>query len=373
MPKTIAITPSWYWPAGIPRVVGVPPYSIYQLCILRQARDRPDAIALADAEGSMTFAELADEVARRAMPLALAAGESRLTSVPGGLSRESLLEMLAALAAGVHVRFVDFVAPPPSGAAVEDSAIPHSDMLDPALPAVLVSGERAGAWHSNRSLLAMAISMATFLDAGNSRPWISMLPLSRWEGLMAALTPLFLGAPLVIPPPGADPDAVIGLISRHNAGFVVAELEPFAAICREAKRSAKDARRLLEAALLAVDGPFDPDQRRRISKSLECPALTFWGTPEAGPVFASHQSWYLDESVGLPMTNAHVVPSDPRTGEPIQALWELVEMAEVTVFSPSLMTGYEDGHPPARFAGKRLRTGMIASSDANGMIYLLGS
>ena len=122
-----------------------------------------------------------------------------------------------------------------------------------------------------------------------------------------------------------------------------------------------------------VDGPFEPDQRRRVSKSLECPALTFWGTPETGPVFASHQSWYMDESVGLPMTNAHVVPADPRTGEPIQALWELVELAEVTVFSPSLMTGYEEASPEARFAGNRFRTGMMASSDANGMIYLLGT
>ncbi len=122
-----------------------------------------------------------------------------------------------------------------------------------------------------------------------------------------------------------------------------------------------------------MDGPFDPDQRRRVSKALECPALTFWGMPETGPVFAAHQSWYLDESVGLPMTNAHVVPSDPRTGQPIQALWELVELAEVTVFAPSLMTGYEGHEAPERFAGHRFRTGMLASSDANGMIYLLGA
>ncbi|MBE0610144.1 MAG: hypothetical protein IH609_12235 [Dehalococcoidia bacterium] len=72
------------------------------------------------------------------------------------------------------------------------------------------------------------------------------------------------------------------------------------------------------------------------------------------------------------MTNAHVVPSDPRTGQPIQALWELVELAEVTVFAPSLMTGYDGHEAPERFAGNRFRTGMLASSDANGMIYLLG-
>ena len=72
------------------------------------------------------------------------------------------------------------------------------------------------------------------------------------------------------------------------------------------------------------------------------------------------------------MTNAHVVPSDPRSGQPIQALWELVEMAEVTVFSPSLMADREAAVSSGRFAGNRFRTGMMASSDANGMVYLLG-
>ena len=373
MPKTIAIAPSWYWPTRIPRMVGVPPYSIYDLCILRQAHHQPGAVALIDSAGSLSFEELAEEVTKRAAPSALEAGESRLTSIPADLSRETVLRLLGALAGGVRVQFSGGAGAPPAATGDASATPTPGELLDPRLPAVLVPGVKAAAWHSNKSLLAMAISMATFLDAGSSRPWISTLPLSTWEGLMALLIPLHLGAPLVVPPPGADPDSIVGLISQHNAGFVVAELESFAAICREAKRAAKDSRKILEAALLSVDGPFDPDQRRRVSKSLECPALTFWGTPETGPVFASHQSWYMDESVGLPMTNAHVVPSDPRTGEPIQALWELVEQAEVTVFSPSLMTGYEDGAGAASFAGNRFRTGMMASSDANGMVYLLGS
>ena len=189
---------------------------------------------------------------------------------------------------------------------------------------------------------------------------------------MAALLPLYLGAPLVIPPANADPDALLGLIPRHGVQYAIAPIEPFAYACREAKRAAKDARRQLSAALLATDGPFEPDQRRRVGKALECPALTFWGMPETGPVFASHPTWYIDESIGLPMTNAHVVPSDPRSGQAIQALWELVEMAEVTVFSPSLMVQNSADTPEATFAGNRFRTKMMASSDANGMIYLLG-
>lgn len=386
MPKTIAITPSWYWPTGISRVVGVPPYPVYELCLVRNERDHADEPALIDHQGQLTFRQLREEVDRRAHPLALAAGESRLAILPGDLSRENLLQLLAGLAAGVRLR----IAPPGTDAralasrigaqvvagdqpAGDGNAPPYAGMLDPTLPAVTIEGATAPVSHSNRSLLAMAISMATFVDAERAGPWMSTLPLSKWEGLMGALIPLFLGKPLVLPKPGSDPDTLLANISQQGLSYVVSDLPSFAHACREAKRAAKDARRMLTGALLAVDGPFDPDQRRRVSKALECPALTFWGMPETGPVFAAHQSWYLDESVGLPMTNAHVVPSDPRTGQPIAALWELVEMAEVTVFAPSLMTGYDGHEAPERFAGHRFRTGMLASSDANGMIYLLGS
>jgi len=382
VPKTIAITPSWYWPAGISRVVGVPPYSIYELCVLRHARHSPEALALIDSQGSLSSSELLAEVSRRAQSLALAAGEARLAVLPGALTRDNVLELLAGLAAGVRLYITE---EPPESAATrvgapvvagrqppgETPAVPAGLALQ--APAITIEGPRGAVSHSNRSLLAMAISMATFVDAGRASPWLSTLPLSTWEGLMAVLIPLQLGETLVIPPHSADPDTLLGLIPRHQVRYAIADLPGFSHACREAKRAAKDSRRMLAAALLSVDGPFDPDQRRRVSKSLECPALTFWGMPETGPVFASHQSWYIDESVGLPMTNAHVVPSDPRSGQPIQALWELVEMAEVTVFSPSLMVEEEGSAREGRFMGNRFRTGMLASSDANGMIYLLGS
>lgn len=383
MPKTIAITPSWYWPSGISRVVGVPPYSIYEYCVLRHQLHTPHAPALIDATGTLSFDALRTEVDRRAQSLAIAAGEARLAVLPGDFSRESVLELLAALAAGVklhltaedpHTVASQLGAPIVAGEEppAESPVVPAASAIDVRQPAVVLEGEFGPVTHSNRSLLAMAISMATFIDADRTSPWLSTLPLSTWEGLMAVLLPLHAGAPVVIPPSRADPDALLGLIPRHGVRYAIASIESFAQACREAKRAAKDARRMLAAALLSVDGPFDADQRRRVSKALECPALTFWGVPETGPVFAAHPSWYVDESVGLPMTNAHVVPSDPRSGHPIQALWELVEMAEVTVFSPSLITPAEGAPAAGHFIGNRLRTGMLASSDANGMVYLLG-
>jgi len=99
--------------------------------------------------------------------------------------------------------------------------------------------------------------------------------------------------------------------------------------------------------------------------------LTLYGLAETGPIFAAHPQWYMDESIGIPVTNAHVVPADPRNGAPIQTLWELVESAEVTVKGPALMTGYENRNDLDYLTEGRFRTGVIASSDANGMIYIL--
>ena len=392
MPKTIAITPSWYWPAGIARITGVPPFSIYELCVSRGDRDRPQETAIVAGNVRMSAAELRGEVDRIAAALTARAGAEGRAVLVGDTTFDTVVLLLGALAAGLHLRIVargtDLAATAREfGAslildgpgAVEPAegtvAPPATNGKGPKLnvPAVTINGAYGPVSHSHRSLLAGALSFVTFLDARAERPWLATMPLWRWEGLVSVIIPLYLGATLVLPPEGADADTVVGTITREGVGFAFADLDEAATWTRDAKKNVKDARRILEAFLLSTQGMFDPDERRRVSRAFECPALTVWGMPETGAVFASHGSWYLDESIGIPISNVHVVPADPRTGTPIQALWELVESAEVTVRATSLMCGYEGAEHPERFVDGRFRTGMIASSDANGMIYLLGA
>jgi acyl-CoA synthetase (AMP-forming)/AMP-acid ligase II len=115
-----------------------------------------------------------------------------------------------------------------------------------------------------------------------------------------------------------------------------------------------------------------------------------FGMAETGVVLASHPSWYLEESVGIPVPNMHVVAADPDTGQPISSMWELVDHAMVTAWSPSLAVAGEaagDGQGPdgtdghiggqtasgfaSRFVGRRFVTGVLAASDPNGMLYLV--
>lgn len=352
MPKTIAITPSWYWPAGVPRVVGVPPFAVHELLVERRARRDPDGLAVVGDEERLTNAELAARVgewAERPEPVGdLLAGPP---TVSGAVALLGALE-----------RGVPFVLPEVTPTATADGPVP----LDAAVLGLDARGTVA--WHSQRSLVAGALSFGAFLELGADRPWLSTFPLASWEGILGLTVPLATGAPVVLSEPG---EPALVAIAREGAGYAFTDLASAFAATRDAKREVKSARGVLAGLVLSVPGVFDADQRRRVGRLFECPALTVFGLPETGPIFCAHPSWYIDEAVGIPVTNAHVVPVDPRSGVPVATLWELVESAMVTVWSSQLCVGYEGGAQSERFRDGRFVTGVIASSDANGMIYLL--
>lgn len=384
MPKTIAITPSWYWPDAIDRVAGIPPYSTTELCVDAHARDKPDRAALVSDAGEISFAELQRQVVGTAEALTRT-GASRAV-LPGALSVDAVIRLLAALSAGVQTRIVGADEDLEAAAIAfkseynlaELEIVASSNSTDPAHPksddlkkaAVTIPGRSALVNHSHRSLLAASISLVSFLRPQRDRSWLAVLPLDRWDGLLSVLAPLFVGVPVIVAS-DASGEALAETIVKYQPGTAVMDLASAVAATRDAKRAVKKARGVLDAVILSTEGLFSPGDRQRVGKSFGAAALTMFGLAETGAIFVSHPQWYLDEAVGIPLTNAHVVPSDPRNGEPIQALWELVESAEVTVKGPALMCGYEGQDCEGRFIDGRFRTGVIASSDANGMIYIL--
>ena len=353
MPKTIAITPSWYWPARVPRVVGVPPFAVHELLVERRARRDPDGLALiGDGGERITNAELAARVRECSEHPAQVGG---LLAEPPTVS--GAVALLGALARGVPFAL-------PETEPVSGGASPSS-LSEPVLG---LDARGTVAWHSQRSLVAGALSFGAFLELGADRPWLSTFPFASWEGILGLTVPLAVGAPVVLSAPG---EPALGAIAREGAGYAFTDLSSASAATRDAKREVKSARGVLAGLVLSVPGVFDADQRRRVGRLFECPALTVFGLPETGPIFCAHPSWYIDEAVGIPVTNAHVVPVDPRSGVPVATLWELVESAMVTVWSSQLCVGYDGGAHSERFRDGRFVTGVIASSDANGMIYLL--
>lgn len=387
MPKTIAITPSWYWPESVDRVAGIPPFGVPELCIERHAREHPQNIALISKDGEISFAELQQRVAALSESLLQKKPESRRAVLSGELSISGIIRLFGALSAGYHIRLTQADEDQESAATTFGSGL---DLATEEIPdasgaiegrklislteltnaAVAIEGKSAVVNHSHRSLLASTISLVTFLQPQLDRSWLATLPMHRWEGLLSVIAPLYLGVPLVVGN-GNNPEGFAEAVQQYRPGYAISDLDTAALATREAKKSVKKARDILDSVLLSTEGVFNPGDRQRVAKSFRCLSLTMFGLAETGTIFASHPQWYLDESVGIPMTNAHVVPSDPRNGAPIQALWELVESAEVTVKGPMLMCGYEGGDNESHFVDGRFRTGVIASSDANGMIYIL--
>lgn len=388
MPKTIAITPSWYWPEYIDRVAGIPPFAVNELCIDRHARLHPDDTAIIAGSDQVSYTELQQKVNAAALLLREKAGTAERLVLKGDLSMDAVILLLGSLAGGLQVRIAatddniegvgsefgadliiadcaTFLASgEPGGTGAETS----STAMNFTAPAVTITGRRGPANHSHRSLLATAISFTTFLQPITERPWLASLPLDRWEGLASILLPLFSGVPLVLSN-GTAVEEIVETIQQQQPGYAILDLTTATLATREARRAVRRARDILDSMLLCTQGAFDPGDRQRVGKSFRCATLTLFGLAETGAIFAAHPQWYLDESVGIPITNAHVVPADPRNGSPIQTLWELVESAEVTVKGPMLMCTDEDA--PDHYADGRFRTGVIASSDANGMIYLL--
>lgn len=192
MPKTIAITPSWYWPEAIDRVAGIPPYNVVELCVDVHARDNPDKIALMSKEGELSFAELKEKVAGTAAALKVT-GATRGV-LPGELNVDNIVRLLAALRTGMHIRILS-----DSEALDEVARNFHSEFnladldvvagssdqeeaVDLRCAAITICGKVAGVNHSHRSLLAASISLLTFLRSDRENRGLHLYLLAVGKG-----------------------------------------------------------------------------------------------------------------------------------------------------------------------------------------------
>jgi acyl-CoA synthetase (AMP-forming)/AMP-acid ligase II len=439
MPKAIATTPSWYWPDRVPRVLGTPPYYIEELLVERWAHRQPAHPSLVSSDARTGAAELAESV--RAVAAALTAltadtAPDRPVAVSAGPTAEGAVLVLGALASGRKVllaapgatidgmdvsqaslgigdpagtaelsaaglealRLDALVARAPAAAGTPGGDVAEgSDGLAPSVradgasglgaPVACMVGRYGSVWHSHHSLLAGAVALGAFLGSGGDTAWLSTYSPCTWEGLCGLTVALLAGSTMVLAEPR---DAAVEAAAAEHPAWLLSSLADGVATWGGGKRSRRAGGEGVRAALLMVDGPFDPDERRAVAPAAGGTALTMFGMAETGVVLASHPSWYLEESVGIPVPNMHVVAADPDTGQPISSMWELVDHAMVTAWSPSLAVAGEaagDGQGPdgtdghiggqtasgfaSRFVGRRFVTGVLAASDPNGMLYLV--
>ncbi|MBD3647392.1 MAG: hypothetical protein HUJ31_08080, partial [Pseudomonadales bacterium] len=106
MPKTIAITPSWYWPEDIDRVAGIPPFGIHEICMLRHVRDKPDYAAIVTDEETLSYRDLARRVAGECDQLASRIPDNNRVVMNGETSLDGIIRLLAAFSMGLCTRLL---------------------------------------------------------------------------------------------------------------------------------------------------------------------------------------------------------------------------------------------------------------------------
>jgi acyl-CoA synthetase (AMP-forming)/AMP-acid ligase II len=420
MAKTIAINPSWYWPDDVPRLMGVPPMFCDRLMAERWARRRPDVTAVVDEDGAIDYAELWSRAQAVAGALRERSAEGERLALMGPAGIDGVVALLGALAArwrpilidpqsptaveaatnvGVSLAIAGASAHPPAGvetttlgdleqlgtaSAAQDApanafgsadASAARDVHEPAVDLVTADGWAAG--HSHYSLVSGALSTAAFLGLERAETWLSAMPLWTWEGLYSTLVPLYMGGTAVVCGPDGPTDAIAGPVDDHAVAYALAPFDSLRDLTRGRPRKLADRlKRNLQGLMLSTDRPFPAGERRKARKALDMPILTVFGLAETGPILASHPSWYVDESVGIPVTNVEVQPANPRTGEPLDTNWELLDYATMVIRAPQLMAGYEgaaaqDEQLTSRLEDGWFKTWALASFDANGMMYLV--
>lgn len=399
-----------YWPEDIYRYLAIPGLSLDEGVVVRPSRRRPDRPALVGESQALSYRQLSTDVERAAKLLRNALGPeaNRVALVV-----QDVLETARLFLGGLKARAVVLLPDPfasgeelgeqmrsfrPDLVMVEDSAgsdlatwsrgnwrtisttefwqgtegrapVPRMDLKAPSVAMVGV-GQRL-VYHSHTSLVAWAVSWSAFVPLTEDSVVLTMEPVHRWGGMAAMLAVLFRGGTCVFTRAQSAPDLAT-LVQAHSPGYLVLPLERAAALASPVHAGLREVlRRTVQGAFTTVEGPFSVRERRRVESGLGVPVLTWLGSVAAGPVLASHPSWYLDEAVGIPVTNVDVWPMNPTTHEPLLVPWEAIEYGEVGARSPMVVADFhtpEDREDWVR--GDWVRMGVVATMDPNGLFYL---
>jgi len=383
-----------YWPQGIMRYLAAPSIPPEGAFVRRPASRAAKATALREGERALTYGELAAAVEARAATLPSLLGEGQRVAVALTSRLEEALWALAALWARCHLYPVDTSLHPTALRRSLELFQPERVILDEraAVPAlapwqdrflspeevkpegkaqrrpgeglVYLADEEGHLFRfGGRSLLSMALSWATYLDF-KSGAVLQVEPLSTWEGLCCLLPALFRGATVV----QADvTDGRLSVLREGGAYYTIVRWAWGQYLADVLPRGT------VEAVYLSLREAAAPRQYRRLANLFfPSPVLLAFGLPETGPVAAHHPTWFLEDSIGLPITNVDIWPLNPETGEPLDLAWEALEYGELGVKSPMVATGSlpEEAHGQ-RVRGDWMRTRRLVQLDANGFLFLL--
>jgi acyl-CoA synthetase (AMP-forming)/AMP-acid ligase II len=399
-----------YWPEDVYRYLAIPGIPIDDGLVARPGKRTPDRPALIGHQGPVSYKQLIADI-DQAMKGTLACLEGKGNRIAVALADS--LELTKIIFGALKGRCVVFLMNPhlpqeeltaqlqyfrPDLAITDDATrrtlgsllegvrivslselgetkstvAPPKGRQDLTGPALALPMEDGGlAYHSHRSLLAGAVSWSTFVPLKTEDLVLAAQPLYTWEGLYSLLPILFRGGTCLVADL-QDPDKLAHAVREHHPIYTMVSRPEARLLYQSTHRPVVQAfRESLHGLFVSTTGPFTAIGRRRLKNLLGKPALLAFGSAEAGPVFSSHPTWFLDNAVGIPVTNVDAWPLNPATGNPLEVPWEAIEYGEVGVKSPMTAADY---HAPEekekRVKGGWLRTKIVATMDPNGLFYI---
>lgn len=399
-----------YWPEDVYRYLAIPSIYLDEALVTRPAKRFPDKVAVEFDSIKITYQQLAAEVDKSLKTvLSFTEGKNlRLT-----LALTNPLELFpiffGALRAHCLVQLPDVSAPlerllqqiasfgpdlvimddktsrriPGWGQKIKALSIVELFQLEPGPfkvqkrldmkgPCIALVGREGKVFYqSHQSALAGAISWSAFIPFEEKDVILNLQPLHTWEGLFSLFPALFKGATCLI---GSleDPEKLATSIMSHRCNYTWFSQEQ----ARRLLQKPQDVlisklKKTLSGLFVSISESFRPRGRKLLKNLLGgVPVLTVFGFPEAGPVLASHPTWYLNEAIGIPVSNVDVWPLNPETGNPLLVPWEAIEYAEIGIKSPMAAVAFET--PEKKEAQMRedwLRSYLVANMDPNGLFY----
>lgn len=351
------------------------------LSVFGAARERPDAPAIVTNGRVISFAELAERVARVAGAIRARASSRELVALSAGADLETLERLHALFALGLpallmHPRLTErerreFVEQC-STALILDDALrdvrPRDvyEVADDERPLAVVhtsgsSGRPKGVVLSRRAFAASARASAQNLGWRDDDRWLLALPTAHVGGLSIVTRCLLARRPVVLAPPAPsfDPQALARLVEAERVtllSLVPAQLARLLAL-EPAWRPPAHVRALLLGGAPATSALLARAAERGV------PVLTTYGLTEAC-------SQVTTERPCAPPPPDHAARG---AGFALPGIEVRVAAGAIEVRGPTLLSGY---HPPQDRAPLSadgwFRTGDLGRLDAEGRLHVIG-
>lgn len=399
-----------YWPEDIYRYLAIPSIYLDDAVVARPAKRFPDKVALECGDIRLTYQQLAAETDKLGKAvLSLTEGRNQRVALLVQRPAEFLPALAGVLRAHCVVLLPDMSAPVDAqrrqiaefgpelvitdGKAgdnltgpgdkvrvvslaelsqVGDSGAKVQKKIDMKGPCIAIAGKKGHiCYHSHMSLLASAISWSAFVPIKEEEVVLNVLPLHTWEGLCSLLSALFKGATCLVADLG-DPEKAATSIASHHCAYTWFSQEQARWLLKDGHSSLVEAMATyLLGLFVSVPGSFRPRSRKLLRSLLkDVPVMTVFGFPEAGPVLACHPTWYLNDAMGIPVSNVDVWPLHPETANPLLVPWEAIEYAEMGIKSPMTTVGFHSAEEKqAEVREGWLRSHAVVNMDPNGLFY----